>query len=166
MVSSTWRASRAKVHQRSHPTAIARTFLKARGIMSAAALSSAVLPDVMGGQSSPTAHPATSDSMPTRNPGKNRIQSGHLQLGGQDAVEKLTRSKAAFGKGSAAISWRRTSRLDDCKDSRKRGSMSLPPPTSRQFNRERRRGPQDDEWSHWGAAAGILTQRGDVLPRS
>ncbi len=69
---------------------------------------------------------------------------------------ECTRSKAASGKASLTISWRRTSRLGICRDSRKRGSMSVtrtrpagltraasqaameppPPPTSRQCQPE------------------------------
>src|SRR6202007_119013 len=65
-----------------------RTFLKAGGIMTAAALGSAALPSVISGQSSPPSHPATSDSMPTRNLGKTGYKVGIFSLGGQAAIEK------------------------------------------------------------------------------
>src|SRR6202522_2857603 len=65
-----------------------RTFLKAGGIMTAAALGSAALPDVVSGQSAPPYRAATSDSMPTRNLGKTGYKVGIFSLGGQAAIEK------------------------------------------------------------------------------
>jgi hypothetical protein len=70
-----------------------RTFLKAGGIMTAAALGSAALPDVARGQSAQPPRPlpsnsATSDSMPTRNLGKTGYKVGIFSLGGQAAIEK------------------------------------------------------------------------------
>jgi aryl-alcohol dehydrogenase-like predicted oxidoreductase len=70
-----------------------RTFLKAGGIMTAAALGSATLPDVAHGQSAQPSRPlpsnsATSDSMPTRNLGKTGYKVGIFSLGGQAAIEK------------------------------------------------------------------------------
>jgi len=64
-----------------------RTFLKAGGVMTAAALS-ATLPDVVSGQSSSPSHSASSDSMPTRNLGKTGYKVGIFSLGGQAAIEK------------------------------------------------------------------------------
>src|SRR5271168_1639618 len=70
-----------------------RTFLKAGGIMTAAALGSAALPEVVSGQPAQPSHPlpanaATSDSMPTRNLGKTGYKVGIFSLGGQSAIEK------------------------------------------------------------------------------
>src|ERR1035437_412527 len=55
-----------------------RTFLSAGGIMTAAVLGSAALPDAVSGQSGPLST-ATSDSMPTWNLGKPDTKWGHLQ---------------------------------------------------------------------------------------
>ena len=65
-----------------------RDFLKASGIMTAAALGSAALPGVAGGQSGLPSNPATSNSMPTRNLGKTGYRVGIFSLGGQAAIEK------------------------------------------------------------------------------
>jgi aryl-alcohol dehydrogenase-like predicted oxidoreductase len=65
-----------------------RSFLKASGIMTAAVIGSATLPDVVSGQSAPSSHPASSDSMPTRNLGKTGYKVGIFSLGGQAALEK------------------------------------------------------------------------------
>jgi hypothetical protein len=65
-----------------------RTFFKTAGIMTAAALGSAALPDVASGQSVAPSHPATADSMPTRNLGKTGYKVGIFSLGGQTALEK------------------------------------------------------------------------------
>jgi aryl-alcohol dehydrogenase-like predicted oxidoreductase len=70
-----------------------RDFLKAGGIMTAAVLGSAALPEVVQGQSnSPVnllpSNPATSDSMPTRNLGKTGYKVGIFSLGGQASLEK------------------------------------------------------------------------------
>jgi aryl-alcohol dehydrogenase-like predicted oxidoreductase len=70
-----------------------RTFLKAGGIMTAAAaLGSTVLPEVASAQpgaSNPVpSNSATSDSMPTRNLGKTGYKVGIFSLGGQAALEK------------------------------------------------------------------------------
>jgi uncharacterized protein len=71
-----------------------RTFLKAGGIMTAAAaLGSAALPEVASGQpglafSLSPSNSATSDSMPTRNLGKTGYKVGIFSLGGQAALEK------------------------------------------------------------------------------
>jgi uncharacterized protein len=55
--------------------------------MTAAALS-ATLPDVVSGQSAPSSHPASADSMPTRNLGTTGYKVGLFSLGGQAALEK------------------------------------------------------------------------------
>src|ERR1700685_4316004 len=72
-----------------------RTFLKAGGIMTAAALGSAALPDVVSGQSAPPYRAATSDSMPTRNLGKTGYKVGIFSLGGQAAIEKANNEATA-----------------------------------------------------------------------
>src|SRR5277367_2147446 len=75
------------------PRSNRRTFLKAGGIMTAAALGSAALPEVVTGQSGPASRPlpsnsATSDAMPTRNLGSTGYKVGIFSLGGQAALEK------------------------------------------------------------------------------
>src|ERR1035437_2746684 len=67
-----------------------RTFLKTGGIVAAAALGSAALPDVAKGQpSSPLpSNLATTNSMPTRNLGKTGYKVGIFSLGGQASLEK------------------------------------------------------------------------------
>ena len=70
-----------------------RTFLKAGGLMTAAALGSAALPGVARGQSgAPSSsmpfNSATTTSMPTRNLGKTGYKVGIFSLGGQAALEK------------------------------------------------------------------------------
>ena len=67
-----------------------RTFLKAGGLMTAAALGSAALPDVARGQSSNPlpSNSATSNAMPTRNLGKTGYKVGIFSLGGQASLEK------------------------------------------------------------------------------
>jgi uncharacterized protein len=75
------------------PNSNRRSFLKAGGIMTAAALGATALPDVVKGQSMQVAHPlpsnpATSDAMPTRNLGKTGYKVGIFSLGGQSALEK------------------------------------------------------------------------------
>src|ERR1700691_5703434 len=70
-----------------------RAFLKAGGIMTAAVLGSATLPDVASGRPGPASNglpsnAATSDSMPTRNLGKTGYKVGIFSLGGQAALEK------------------------------------------------------------------------------
>src|SRR6202167_1768643 len=70
-----------------------RAFLKAGGIMTAAVLGSATLPDVASGRPGPASNglpsnAATSDSMPTRNLGKTGYKAGIFSLGGQAALEK------------------------------------------------------------------------------
>jgi uncharacterized protein len=70
-----------------------RSFLKASGLMTAAALGSAALPDLAPGQSNATARPlpfhnATTNAMPTRNLGKTGYKVGIFSLGGQASLEK------------------------------------------------------------------------------
>src|ERR1035438_3439967 len=73
-----------------------RSFLKAGGIMGAAVLGSAALPDVVRGQSNPPTHTASSDSMPTRNLGKTGYKVGIFSLGGQASLEKPNNEAAAI----------------------------------------------------------------------
>lgn len=72
-----------------------RSFLKAGGIMGAAVLGSAALPDVASGQSSPPSRTAIPDSMPTRNLGKTGYKVGIFSLGGQAALEKANNEAVA-----------------------------------------------------------------------
>src|SRR5277367_681122 len=65
-----------------------RTFLKAGGIVGAAVLGSAALPNAVTGQSVSHSNHAGSDSMPTRNLGKTGYKVGIFSLGGQAALEK------------------------------------------------------------------------------
>lgn len=70
-----------------------RSFLKAGGLMTAAALGSAALPDLARGQSSSVTRPlpnnsATINAMPTRNLGKTGYKVGIFSLGGQASLEK------------------------------------------------------------------------------
>jgi hypothetical protein len=67
-----------------------RTFLKAGGLVTAAALSSAALPEVARGQAanSQPFNSATTNSMPTRNLGKTGYKVGIFSLGGQASLEK------------------------------------------------------------------------------
>jgi len=65
-----------------------RTFLKAGGIMTAAALGSAALPEVVSAQPAPPSNLRTDSSMPTRNLGRTGYKVGIFSLGGQAALEK------------------------------------------------------------------------------
>jgi uncharacterized protein len=70
-----------------------RSFLKAGGIMTAAVLGSAALPEVARAQAGPASNPlpnnpATTNAMPTRNLGKTGYKVGIFSLGGQAALEK------------------------------------------------------------------------------
>src|SRR5579864_2095771 len=68
-----------------------RTFLKAGGLMTAAALGSAALPEVALGQSPSNSLPfnsATTNAMPARNLGKTGYKVGIFSLGGQSSLEK------------------------------------------------------------------------------
>ncbi len=73
-----------------------RTFLKAGGIMTAAALGSAALSDVVNAQSGHPYHAATWDSMPTRNLGRTGHKVGIFSLGGQAALEQARNEAAAL----------------------------------------------------------------------
>jgi uncharacterized protein len=77
-----------------------RAFLKAGGIMTAAALGSAALPEVARGRTGPALdalpfNAATSDAMPTRNLGKTGYKVGIFSLGGQAALEKANNEAVA-----------------------------------------------------------------------
>jgi aryl-alcohol dehydrogenase-like predicted oxidoreductase len=65
-----------------------RDFLKASGIMTAAAIGSATLPEAALAESALLSNPATAPSMPTRNLGKTGYKVGIFSLGGQAALEK------------------------------------------------------------------------------
>jgi uncharacterized protein len=73
-----------------------RNFLKAGGIMGAAVLGSAAIPDVVSGRPNAPARPATADSMPTRNLGKTGYKVGIFSLGGQAALEKANNEAVAL----------------------------------------------------------------------
>ena len=62
------------------PNTDRRTFLKAGGMMTAAALGSSALSELAEGQKVSSTRPATSSTMPTRNLGKTG-QGGNLQPG-------------------------------------------------------------------------------------
>jgi len=77
-----------------------RSFLKAGGLMTAAALGSAALPDLARGQSTAVSHPlpnnaATTSAMPTRNLGKTGYKVGIFSLGGQASLEKSNNEAVA-----------------------------------------------------------------------
>ena len=74
-----------------------RHFLKAGGLMTAAALSSAALPEVAKNQATGPLpnNPATTNAMPTRNLGKTGYKVGIFSLGGQAALEKPSNEAAA-----------------------------------------------------------------------
>ena len=77
-----------------------RTFLKAGGIMGAAVLGSAALPNVASGQANSTtsslpSNSATPNAMPTRNLGKTGYKVGIFSLGGQAALEKANNEAVA-----------------------------------------------------------------------
>ncbi|HEY6768392.1 MAG TPA: aldo/keto reductase [Candidatus Sulfotelmatobacter sp.] len=70
-----------------------RSFLKAGGMLTAAVLGSAAIPEVASGRSSEQSkglpfNSATSNAMPTRNLGKTGYKVGIFSLGGQSALEK------------------------------------------------------------------------------
>jgi aryl-alcohol dehydrogenase-like predicted oxidoreductase len=67
-----------------------RTFLKAGGAITAAAIGSAVIPDIAVSQVKSPFNPASADSMPTRNLGKTGYKVGIFSLGGQAALEKAS----------------------------------------------------------------------------
>jgi len=77
-----------------------RAFLKAGGIMTAAVLGSAALPELASGQPGRAFNPlpsnaATSGSMPTRNLGKTGYKVGIFSLGGQASLEKANNEAIA-----------------------------------------------------------------------
>jgi aryl-alcohol dehydrogenase-like predicted oxidoreductase len=72
-----------------------RTFLKAGGIVGAAVLGSAALPNATSGQSVSHPHAAGSDAMPTRNLGRTGYKVGIFSLGGQAALEKPNNEASA-----------------------------------------------------------------------
>ena len=72
-----------------------RTFLKAGGIMTAAAIGSATFPEVLNAQPGVPSNPATSSAMPTRNLGKTGYKVGIFSLGGQAALEKANNEAIA-----------------------------------------------------------------------
>ncbi len=67
-----------------------RSFLKASGLMTAAAFGAVALPDVAKAQAanSVPSNPATTNAMPTRNLGKTGYKVGIFSLGGQAAIER------------------------------------------------------------------------------
>jgi uncharacterized protein len=72
-----------------------RSFLKASGIMTAAALGSAALPEVVSAQPAPPSNLRTDSSMPTRNLGRTGYKVGIFSLGGQAALEKADNEAVA-----------------------------------------------------------------------
>jgi len=77
-----------------------RSFLKASGLMTAAALGSAAVPQIVHGQSSPATTPlpsnlVTPNAMPTRNLGKTGYKVGIFSLGGQASLEKSSNEAIA-----------------------------------------------------------------------
>jgi uncharacterized protein len=77
-----------------------RAFLKVSGMMTAAALGSAALPEVASSRPARAfgalpANAATSDAMPTRNLGKTGYKVGIFSLGGQAALEKANNEAVA-----------------------------------------------------------------------
>ncbi len=85
----------------SNPKNNRRAFLKAGGIMTAAALGSAALPEVARGQSdlrnlkAPHSKAEEWQAMPTRNLGKTGYKVGIFSLGGQAALEKANNEAVA-----------------------------------------------------------------------
>ncbi len=72
-----------------------RTFLKAGGAITAAAIGSAVLPDIAVSQAKAPFNPASADAMPTRNLGKTGYKVGIFSLGGQASLEKASNEASA-----------------------------------------------------------------------
>ncbi len=75
-----------------------RSFLKASGFMTAAALGSAALPDIARSQTAANSlpfNPATTNAMPTRNLGKTGYKVGIFSLGGQASLEKANNEAVA-----------------------------------------------------------------------
>jgi hypothetical protein len=76
-----------------------RDFLKAGGMVTAAVLGSAAVPNVVSGQAAAPhllpGNSATAESMPTRNLGKTGYKVGIFSLGGQAALEKANNEAVA-----------------------------------------------------------------------
>jgi hypothetical protein len=75
-----------------------RSFLKASGLMTAAVLGSAAIPDIARGQAANNSlpfNPATNNAMPTRNLGKTGYKVGIFSLGGQASLEKSNNEAVA-----------------------------------------------------------------------
>jgi uncharacterized protein len=72
-----------------------RAFLKASGVMTAAVLGAAALPEVARAESALPSNPKTSGSMPTRNLGKTGYKVGIFSLGGQAAIEHANNEAVA-----------------------------------------------------------------------
>jgi aryl-alcohol dehydrogenase-like predicted oxidoreductase len=72
-----------------------RTFLKASGALTAAAIGSAAFPKAASGMPETPSHPATTNAMPTRNLGKTGHKVGIFSLGGQAAIEKANNEAVA-----------------------------------------------------------------------
>jgi len=85
----------SKISSSSSSNSNRRTFLKAGGIMGAAVLGSAALPDVVSGQSTAFSRAASADSMPTRNLGKTGYKVAIFSLGGQASIEKANNEAIA-----------------------------------------------------------------------
>ena len=81
----------SKTTSHKSPNSNRRSFLKASGLMTAAAFGSAAIPDVARGQAASNSLPfnaATPNAMPTRNLGKTGYKVGIFSLGGQASLEK------------------------------------------------------------------------------
>jgi len=77
-----------------------RSFLKASGLMTAAAIGATALPEIARGHASPAPstlpfNPATTNAMPTRNLGKTGYKVGIFSLGGQASLEKSNNEAVA-----------------------------------------------------------------------
>jgi uncharacterized protein len=77
-----------------------RDFLKTGGLLTAAVMGSAALPEVARGHAGPVAsslpsNSATTNSMPTRNLGKTGYKVGIFSLGGQASLEKANNEAVA-----------------------------------------------------------------------
>ncbi|MFZ0318929.1 MAG: aldo/keto reductase [Candidatus Sulfotelmatobacter sp.] len=72
-----------------------RSFLKATGILGAAAVGSAAIPSAVSAQSNPPSLNPASEAMPTRNLGKTGYKVGIFSLGGQASLEKSNNEPVA-----------------------------------------------------------------------
>jgi uncharacterized protein len=72
-----------------------RKFLKASGLMTAAAFGASALPEVARANSNPASASEASNSMPTRNLGKTGYKVGIFSLGGQASIEKANNEAVA-----------------------------------------------------------------------